>query len=310
MVIAYKGRVESLRREFESVRPRLDEQYLKIFGQQRVEKIKEVARRTLDEDAFFDDVGALNKRLGSSMPSTSSNKMIICTNDVAMEAKSSENWKIRTAPLFYISQAAMGHSHYEKLLSSATHEFNHFAWYALQKIPYILTFMMVGRKFKSDMRASGSALGWASEMAKKMIDQKGVGSGEKFSNAMYFVYANVFKEHHECSNQILDRMVLGGIGIDVPLEWRGKPREYLEFDIPGRIKLRVPVGGDPYLKLSDEEVVESMLDWENRSQFMLENEEMTRFMDALKRSRISRMPYAHLERLEKGQPSAGIASKA
>jgi hypothetical protein len=298
MVVTYKGRIESLRREFEAVRPRLDAQYLRIFGQERVERIKEVARRTLGEDAFFDDVGALNKKLGSSLPATSPNKMIICTNDVAMEASNSDNWKIRTAPLFYISEAAMGHSHYEKLLASATHEFNHFTWYALQKVPFILTFMMVGRKFKSDMRKSGSAAGWASEIADSVIQEKGVSPAERLSKTAYFVYANVFKEQHECSNQILDKMVLGGIGIDIKLEWRHRPREYIEFSGGGKVVIRVPVGGDPYLRLSDQEVVESMLNWENRSHFMLESAEMTEFMDALKRSKISRMSYADLDRLE------------
>jgi len=62
------------------------------------------------------------------------------------------------------------------------------------------------------------------------------------------------------NNQILEKLILESIGVDVKLPWRGKEREYA---LHKKFGFRIPIDGDPFLGIGDYEVVKRMLTWQD-----------------------------------------------
>jgi hypothetical protein len=299
MTIVYHGKIENLRRDIAAVKPRLDEQYRKVLGPVRAQRLAEVAGRTLKAESFFDKQEELNERLGMALRPGAPNKFMVATNDVDIDVNSSRTVKIRTAPAFYISEAAMPYSDSKTLLRSFVHEFDHFVWYALQRVPYLLTYGMICQRFKLDMKGSNTAEEWANKIAEEAGKNKEQPLEDRRSGMALAAYARVFTEQNEKTNGILDRMILGAIGITVNLEWRNRQRTYSVVEIPGRRGFGIPNGGDPFMNLSDQQVVERFLKWEEYGNMGAQTHEMAKFMERLKQTRVSRLSIIELEALEK-----------
>lgn len=145
MVILYKGKLKNLQEELEKSQDKLNQRYIEVLGEDRAKKVKEIAERILIEESFFDDVEELSDYLGlkeQRIEKDTSNKMLLSTAsdqaslEIDLEGRVKDK-KIRTAPLFYISEDGFKHSgsakFTENILASYIHEFNHFIFYALQK---------------------------------------------------------------------------------------------------------------------------------------------------------------------------------
>ena len=290
MAIIYRGRLEGLAKEVEEAKEAIDRRYVEILGEARAQKLKETAERVLGPESFFDDVEELNKRLRCDLPADTSNKMTLVTpTPLNLKADGSiKNTKVRTAAAFYISEKGFEHSSSseftERLIASYVHEYDHFVWYALQERPLYLFNMFFSQAIQADTHDMNLA-----EYAEKIEDEP-IPPEEKIKIFSLAVYSTVLTEQYEKANRVLDKMVLESIGIDVPLEWRGKPRRKPIIPMPTtRTLVAIGTGGDPFGNLKDEEIIENVMDWENCLKSYSRTKYQHNLTESLKRIKVSRV---------------------
>ena len=262
MVIIYRGKVEEVARELQKHKDALDAQYVKILGVERAKRVASLIDRLLPAESFFDNPQEINKRFGTDISFTPSNKMLLAsdTKMVIGEDGKISNTKIRTAPGFYISASGFEHSgskHFtENPLASYVHEFDHFIWYVLQEKPFALVNMAL-EEVLQPKRKPLHLPEYVEQLAAAHLPQE-----EMFRRLILAVFSELTEESHEKSNRILDQWVLAAIGIQVPLEWRGKEKEYAAFQLPTGQVIGLPVGGDFFKGFKNEEVLERMIQWQ------------------------------------------------
>ncbi len=262
MVIVYHGNVEQLKKELQEKSDVLNQRYVEILGQERVRRLRETANRILGPQSFFDNVHALNSYLGENLTLDTSNKMFIATSS-HLEIKANgdvRDKKVRTAPIFYISEEGFRHSESaqftETHLASFVHEYDHFVWYALQKTPiYIINLFLV-----NNLNSRTNPVNLSDYFAQ--LTEENIPAEEKIKRSMLALYSSVITEAYEKSNRVLDNLILNSIGIEVPLLWRGKEREYDFIPLPTGQVIQLAVGGDPFRTLEDKDIVERVINWE------------------------------------------------
>ena len=70
MVFVYHGRVPELREQVEECKWRVNQRYLKIFGNEAFTKLEGVVARTLTPDSYIENVEDLRKLAGGNFPET------------------------------------------------------------------------------------------------------------------------------------------------------------------------------------------------------------------------------------------------
>jgi hypothetical protein len=300
MTILYHGKIDSLRGELARAKPYLDEKYEQVLGRERVMRVAEVAKRTLGSFSFFDDTKEISRVLKTDFPETTPNKFMMANDIVNKDGSDSrdrfEPKKIRTAPAFYISDTGTQNSSYKNILHSYVHEYNHFVWYALQRVPLYLAIFMQ----KVSMEGSESREAWISRILKDLVANSSKSSvKERIDGVFTVIYADLLNDHYEKSNRVLDRLVLSSIGIDVDLEWRGQPREYHKIPIIGGPAIGMPVGGDPYSGLSDNEIINRTIAWENHIRLTTDTDYTRKFMGMLRETKVSRLSLEEIKEMVK-----------
>lgn len=249
-VIVYHGNLEHLREDLEGARETLNQRYIEILGPERAAIVADHADRLLLPTSFFDSPAAVQERTGASLGGDVVNKMLLFYPP-GIKIRSNGRVKtkrVKTAAGFLISDEGFEHSHSasftERPLASYVHEYDHFVWYALQRPPIYFVKMML-----EEQRQKISP---ATTQGKKVRMALGMTIG-------------VITDLFEKGNRVLDKMVLEAIDVDVPLPWRGKPKQYAQaYDSETHAVYMRVSGGDPFLGLSDQEAVECMINWQNR----------------------------------------------
>jgi hypothetical protein len=305
MPIGYRGKVQSLQRELAEARPRLEERYHKVLGGQNAEKLLRVFNKVFEDGSFFDSPTAMNERLGTKFTDSTPNKFLFMAHDADLKLfwdGAPSELKIRTSAGIYTSELGLQRSDYKNILYSYVHEFNHFVWYALQKVPIYLVTNVWEKIMKPETPMSQSNT--TGEWVNSLMDSAFSGPNHMQSVEAMLAAANIraIHEHLEKSNRILDKMILKGIGVDIRLEWRHKEREVAMFQHPAAINIRfgLPIGGDPFDKYNDAEVIERVLDWENHWQANASTPKAEELLQRLKRAKILRIPFSELARDEEG----------
>ncbi len=293
MGIVYKGKLTDLAAEVKEYKPIIDQTYRDILGEERARKLAEVAERVLVQDSFFNSVEEFNDIYGKRLPEKTSNKLIIIADakdlKLTVEGRMKEK-KIRTTPLFYISRDGFEHSgsseFTERPIASYVHEYDHFIWYALQEHPLYLTNLLL--KSFLDLDESNGMEGIEALMERVVKSE--MPYEKKIEKAVLATYTQLLREAYEHSNRILDRMVLTKLGIDVPLPWRGQPRRGFPVYIATRKGFLIPTGGDMFARLSDREVIEKVLDWENNYNPTVQIPILENILHSFKEAKVSRVP--------------------
>lgn len=258
MSIIYTGTVQEIHDELEVVKPVLDRQYQKIFGPKLAAQIKRSAENLLVPESMHDSIYSFNAAGSADLKPDHSTTFGVYMQPFIDFSRTSGHQRIQSAPIFYVSHEAFqnsGYSNYtDRLIASYVHEFHHFIWYALQNTP---------------MQVAGIALREEADGEVFDLFEQFIETGETESNLISRMQsahnAQTLIEFNEKATRTLDKMVLGSIGIEVDYKWRNEPREFVQLkaDSTGNI-YPIPTGkGDPYMKMSDEEIIHANLDWYN-----------------------------------------------
>lgn len=299
MVIVYHGNVASVKEELARVQPTLHARYVEILGPERARKVEELAQRVLLPSSFFDSLEIIQERLKKPFDSNEPNKMLLfSSSDLTMDVSGKiPPQKVQTTIAFYISETGFEHSgtaeFSESRLASYVHEFDHFIWYALQKVPHYLMKFFVNRHL--EFPAPGTRIdGYMGQLM-----QQDLPLTEKDRRFKLALFHRTLTEMYEASNRVLDKLVLESIGVEVPLPWRGKERSYIHMHNPfreGQV-LAIPDGGDMFRNLSDREVIEVALDWENCLKQKMYEPHIQNLIDSTKGLRVSRISLDEMLRL-------------
>jgi hypothetical protein len=319
MVFVYHGKDSELAKEVAEARETINARYLEVLGEKDYAKLQRTVNRLLSPECYFDSVEEVNSVLGENIQLSASNKMLLgIADDYGDVLKLDRDGRIKVKSLetaigFYISPEGFRNSgsarFTDRPIASYVHEFDHFVWYALQKVPLYFAELMLADslklKEKGESHSSGS-LDLSNVMPKK---EEGLSTRERVQRLALGMYTKTLHETYEKSNKILDRMVLESIDIDVPLDWRHKEREYEFVPLPTRQVLGVPIGGDPFKELSDEEAVERVINWGDHFNLMLDDPYLNNLIESLKGITVSKVPLQDLKREEDLESKKGTSHK-
>lgn len=296
MSIVYHGGLETLAREVTEAKEAIDQRYLEILGPERYQQLVRASRELLGPRSFFDSPTQLNEWLGREMKAEgSSNSMLFLS---PLELNYRRNGKIRTrnfpcSVAFCVSEDGFRNSHSatftDNPLASYVHEFDHFVWFALQKVPIYL----VNQVGVTILEPRGSR-----KLEPYMADlmQQDLPPQELKHKAALAMYLYVLEDMFEKANRILDKNVLEAIGIDVPLEWRGQEKTFSPIMIPTGIGV-FPTGGDPFKDFSDQEVIDRMINWERKCSPIAPIRFVHNIIESVKRASVLKYSLEDLERL-------------
>ena len=125
--------------------------------------------------------------------------------------------------------------------------------------------------------------------AKLSLDGK-TSKSEKKDRMIMALNAYVLNDVSERANNILDNTMLESIGIKGrDLDWREKERVFVSLVVNDpSILIGVPVDGDPFKTLSDQETIDRFIDWERHLNVraVMPNEYVETFFDSLKNVKI------------------------
>lgn len=268
MALIYRGNVERLAGEVEKARENINQRYLEILGPKKYEKLERTANRVLTPESFFNSPEEYHAFFGGrQIPADSSSKLIFASKVDPRTDKSGRlvSNQAKVGYGFYVSEDSFKHSGSsrvtENILASYVHEFDHFVLSALQKTPLYLAGVILSED-TGPVENQAHLLNLTRRLQGEdlSIDEKT--RQMTLASSTYALY-----DIWENSTRILDKMVLDSIGIEIPLSWRGTDRKYGVFGIPQIPKgFAVPVSGDPFRGLEDQEVIDRILDWQNHFQ--------------------------------------------
>ncbi|MBI3051636.1 hypothetical protein HYY74_04205 [Candidatus Woesearchaeota archaeon] len=295
MVVVYRGTVESIARDLDENGPRLQRAYEETLGLGYARTLQSAANRLLVPEAFFDDPKAFNAltastelRTESTSPSRFHVALIVKAKNGGLASK------IRSAPAFYVSHGSFSHSGTSRvtnrIAASYLHEFNHFAYYALQGVP-----IEAFAPFINPERVTLDTL-------PDFIMQREM-AGHSHEEVLELARSNVLgaliHDLYEKATRVLDSCILGYIGISTALEWRHQPREMLVFEgVKGRYLFPSPLG-DPFRVEDDRELIQQFIQWQQfvRPNIMgvrAENRDFNRLIELTGKCKFSRVPLPEL----------------
>ncbi|MGV8142089.1 MAG: hypothetical protein ACP5NS_00455 [Candidatus Pacearchaeota archaeon] len=291
MVLIYRGKLSELENELAGARETLNSRYKEILGESAAVKVSETAQRILPPDCFFDDYEVANKKIGAGLKAESTNCLLLATDapiQVTKEGKV-ENHKLRTGLGFYISERGFeesGSAHFtDRPVASYVHEFDHFIWYALQKVPlYFARMALLDQSGATDFNLTPEE--FVNTITTESLESRR-------HKTFLYAAACTLNEIFEKSNRILDRQILSAIGVDVPIPWRGQKRQYQTF-IAGTTIVTHPVDGDPFRDIEDREVIRKVIDWPDHFHFASIYPYADAVLQSLSKVKVSRVSLSEL----------------
>lgn len=285
MAFVYHGKIERLATEVERIKPIVDKKYLELFGKERFDRLEEVVSTLLGPTSYFDDRASFNRGLGTSFPSTISNRMMLAaetdTDGDCVDGNGRVKFReVDTGVAFYISEEGTANTASKNILMSYLHEFDHFVPYALQKVPLGIV-----------VTTLTDAVGIQAKHVENRNIVGAIKSAKDPKQVMLCLYLQKMMEVMEKSNRILDNIILAELGMHESIEWRGKERGYVPLLFPPNILFMFGYGGDPFYKVSDKDVVEQVMDWEQHFQMEHCLPFMKNLADSIQEVKVNRIPF-------------------
>ncbi len=294
MSFIYHGNIPEITKEVTQAKDTIDRKYREIFGDALTDQLSQVATRVLSTDSFYDNPSQVHQNLGQRLSEDASNKMIFLSNgnyEIGKDGKVKDK-KVQTSVAFYISSAAFKHSasadFTERQIASYVHEYDHFVWFALQKVPFYLP--------KSYLQSAQSPNQGQQDLADYLIQMKEANLDPRIISrnmTLSFTFNNL-RETSEKANRILDKLILESIGIEVPLDWRGENRNYSTIPLPTGA-LQYAHGGDPFKGVSDTEAIRRFLDWQQYLRAPQGSAYIDNLLGGVKDLKVSRVSVAQMK---------------
>lgn len=296
MVLIYGGNVKSLEEQVNEYRDRINQRYREILGDRYYQRLQRESERLLVPECFFDSIDELNRISQENLPRETPSKLLFLSD---ANLKPDDNGRIKKRNVngsygFYINDESFTHSGSsqitDKIIASYIHEYNHFVYGVLQRVPlYLARTTMI------------------SELSGKPVlleDLPGIVDSIQYSPMPYqdkknkiFLALNAYSMNDiwEKSTRILDKLILERIGINVAIPWRGKERKYggKHLDEINMI-IAIPLEGDPHKGLYDREVIRRIIEWEKYLNPVMRNEFVDNFYNSLKELSVRLMPLPEL----------------
>lgn len=290
MVFRYLGDVPEIIEDARAIRDTVNVRYREILGEERYSRLREMCDRLLVPECYFSSRKDLKERLHQEFPDKTCNKFLIAIDgDFKLDEEGRfPPGKIRTAPAFYIAPEAFQFSGGSKIsdrqIVSYIHEFNHFIQYALQHVPLYLAQQALLEK----AGAEGKSVNLVDFM-KQIVseDTNPADYIELTKRIATYSLAHLLKEAFEASNDIMDKRVLDSIGIKRELEWRNVPKSFYPVPTPFGF-IAVSGGGDHFLGLSDQQVIDRVLKWEDYFNLKTQVPYFHNLFDSLKTVKVSK----------------------
>jgi len=290
MALVYHGKIPVITKEVSEIRETVNQRYVEIFGKTRAEQLAQVTARVLTPNSFFNTPSELERSLGEKLQEGASNKMLFLTNtgyEIDPSGKIKDK-KVQTSAAFYIAEEAFHHSGSSdftpRQVASYIHEYDHFVWFALQRVPiYLVNAYLAAAQEPAPKKPRGELIDYFKELIEADVPP------DLISRNIYLaMLERNMIEHFEKANRILDKIVLESIGIEVSLEWRGKDKRRYLLPLPTGV-MGVGEGGDPFKGLKDEQVIELFLNWENTLGGIVGSSYLSNLMAGIKELKISRV---------------------
>lgn len=312
MVIIYLGKVENVRQDLAKEQDRLNQRYIEVLGEEKAKRVKDIANRILTPESFMDTREAYIPLYGKPLPENAPcNFSMAALSDLEVRLNGEiKERKVKTSPLFHISDEAFRHSGYSKvtdrILATYIHEYNHFIFYALQNPPvfvanYFLYNHLKPRKKPFDLE----------DYAQQLREEE-ISGQEKMKKLVIASHASLIEDAYEQATRVLDKSILEGVGIDISLPWRGMPRSFKPIQLPTGQIMATGCGGDMYRGLDDKEVIKRFIEWNqyfNQQSAAIkggvfvrnpeEGQYVTNLVNSLRELKVSRMSIQDLRELQR-----------
>lgn len=295
MGIVYHGSVEQVHQDLARFQDQFNAVYKEVLGEHRYNIVAQANDRLLSSEVYFDDPKVASNVLGDNLfdERAPCRMTLATTSSLALKRDGSfAGAKIRTAPTFYISEHAFQNSDSrrftDRVIASYVHEYNHYVFYVLTERPLFLVKLAIDTELRNQPTLE--------EIAQAKVNPLDKSQRERLYTAIALhMYSRSLVEAYEKSNTVLDKLVLGAAGFDVPNERRGKPRGYHTQMLHNlRAKIAVGYTGDPFQGFSDREIVERMLRWDEYMRPSFTTSFIDNLVDSIKEVKVSRVSFREL----------------
>ncbi len=295
----YHGKVESLAEQVEEYRDRLNKRYLEIFGEKNYQKLARASQTILTPESFINTKDELEKISGTKFTGKSqcSKLILMVSPDFALNPdRTFKQKKVRIAPGFYVSDESFKYSgasaYSEKIIATYVHEFNHFAWLALQKTPFYVTESTLSREIGSTR---------TDEDIRNLIERLEIETARPLEQKREILTtsltAYMMHEGFEQANRILDNSVLSSIGINASIPYRRQKKKFaLGYSSALRMAFVFPLEGDYYWNLSDKQAINNFLDWEDYLNVIINAPFIQQIVNSVKSLEIQLLPLTVLRK--------------
>lgn len=291
MVFIYRGKSAKLTAEVAELGDVISKRYREILGNDRADRLTKIGNMVLTPDVFFDTLEQLEPYGGT--PQTKASKFVMVA-DVDTSLYPTGRMKANRAQLgvgFYVSDESFEHSgsraFTDRPIATYVHEFDHFALLALQRTPLYLAEMVMDANVNAGQISRPEQV--ADLIARLNITDMKPARRLEIVGMATAAYA--MHDTWECATRVLDKLVLSSVGITPDLSWRHTPRKYgmVELYSPHKI-VAIPISGDPYAGLSDEQVIERTLDWQNNLNLLMKLPFLDNIHESLKTLKVDLQP--------------------
>ncbi len=296
MALIYRGNVKSLEEQVNEYRDVINQRYREILGDENYEKLQKRANRLLVPECFFDSVEELNRVSIEKLSEHTPSKLLFLSNaDLKLDNEGRIKEKNASVAFgFYINDESFknsGSSQFtDKVIASYIHEYDHFIYGVLQKVPFYLSRACITTEFGySPVKFNDLSL-----IANSILESD-IPIQDKRNKIFLALNAYTMNDIWERSTRIFDKQILESIGIPLELDWRGIDRKYRgKFLEELKLVIAVPSGGDPYKSLSDKEVVRRTIEWEKYMNPVLKYQFIDNFYDSLREFKVNLMSIPEL----------------
>lgn len=296
MAFIYRGNVRSLEEQVNEYRDIVNQRYREILGDVYYQRLQRESERLLTPECFFDSIEELNRVSREKLPRETPSKLLFLSD---ADSKSDDKGRIKERTVngsygFYISDESFTHSGSskvsDKIIASYIHEYNHFVYGVLQRVPLYLA--------RSSIISQLGGRPIQLEDLPGIVDNirdLSISIQNKRNKIFLALNAYTMNDLWERSARILDKQILDCIGIPINLEWRGKERGYVGKILPElNLVIAIPLEGDPYKRLDDKEVIRRTIEWEKYMNPVMRNEFIDNFYDSLKKVSVRLIPLPEL----------------
>ncbi len=298
MVLVYHGKVPELQQQVEESKWRVNQAYLEIFGNEAYSKLERAVGRILTPESFIETLKDLKRVAREDFPETTPSKFMFAS---LMDLKIDKDGRIgnkhvRMGCGFYITPQSFQHSGSsdlsEKIIASYIHEYDHFVPMVLQRTPLYLA-----NAYLTNSTGPVYTLEQLSGLISDMENNEKLSMDERRLRVLCGGMAYSLFDVWEKATRILDKIVLERIGIDVPLPFRGIPKQYLYHQSPKlNLVTAIPQDGDSFLGLSDVEAVRRVVKWEEYFHSRIKYPYTENLYETLKNVNVEYTPFMQLLR--------------